>query len=244
MRIQFILCVVAMAAGGVGAADKPLKSNPDWKVEIIRQVPEIHSPSVVTCAPDGRVFVAEDPMDMGLSSKDPADRILCIFPDGHQTVFAEGLHAVYGMQYLDGKLYVHHVPQFSVFVDDHGIGKDRAELIETTNPDPTQGGFNDHIPANIRLAMDGFFYMAVGDKGIFQCESKVDHRKAELRGGGVLRMRPDGTDLEVYSTGTRNHLDVSINAEDEIFTYDNTDDGQGWWTRLTHMVDGGFYGYP
>ncbi|MFN3485149.1 MAG: HEAT repeat domain-containing protein, partial [Planctomycetota bacterium] len=53
-----------------------------------------------------------------------------------------------------------------------------------------------------------------------------------------------GTGLEVYCTGTRNHLDVAIDAEDEMFTYDNTDDGHGWWTRLTHMVDGGFYGYP
>ncbi|HEV8606988.1 MAG TPA: PVC-type heme-binding CxxCH protein [Tepidisphaeraceae bacterium] len=244
MRIQNILVVVGLMGGAVWGANPAFKSNADWKVEVIRQAPEIHSPSVVTCAPDGRVFVAEDPMDMGLPSNEPADRILCIFPDGHQTVFAEKLHAVYGMQYVDGKLYVHHVPKFSVFVDDHGEGKDRVDLIDTTNPDPTAGGFNDHIPANFRLGMDGFFYMSTGDKGIYQCESKVDHRKAEIRGGGVLRIRPDGTDLEVYSTGTRNHLDISINAEDEIFTYDNTDDGQGWWTRVTHMVDGGFYGYP
>ena len=33
---------------------------------------------------------------------------------------------------------------------------------------------------------------------------------------------------------------VAITSEDEIFTYDNTDDGHGWWTRFTHMVDGGF----
>jgi glucose/arabinose dehydrogenase len=59
-----------------------------------------------------------------------------------------------------------------------------------------------------------------------------------------VRFRPDGTDLEVFATGTRNHLDFSINTEDEMFTYDNTDDGRGWWTRFTHMVDGGFYGYP
>ena len=52
------------------------------------------------------------------------------------------------------------------------------------------------------------------------------------------------TGLEVYCTGTRNHLDVAINSEDEMFTYDNTDDGGGWWSRVTHMVDGGFYGYP
>jgi len=119
-----------LAASAACAANGPLKSNPDWKVEIIRQVPEIHSPSVVTCAPDGRIFVAEDPMDMALPSKEPADRILCIFPGGHQTIFAEGLHAVYGMQYVDGKLYVHHVPKFSVFVDDHGVGKDRVVSVD------------------------------------------------------------------------------------------------------------------
>src|SRR5258708_30944695 len=71
-----------------------------------------------------------------------------------------------------------------------------------------------------------------------------DGSKAEIHGGGIMRFRPDGTHLEVYCTGTRNHLDVELNAEDEIFTYDNTDDGNGWWTRVTHMVDGGFYGYP
>ena len=91
--------------------------------------------------------------------------------------------------------------------------------------------------------MDGWFYMSTGDKGIYGAVGK-DGSKAEIHGGGVMRFRPDGTHLEVFCTGTRNHLDVAINAEDEIFTYDNTDDGNGWWTRVTHMVDGGFYGYP
>ena len=31
------------------------------------------------------------------------------------TVFAEKLYAVFGMQYLDGKLYVLHNPKFTVF---------------------------------------------------------------------------------------------------------------------------------
>jgi glucose/arabinose dehydrogenase len=34
-----------------------------------------------------------------------------------------------------------------------------------------------------------------------------------------------------------------MDAEDEIFTYDNTDEHE-WMGRLTHMVEGGFYGYP
>jgi hypothetical protein len=122
------------------------------------------------------------------------------------------------------------------------VGKDRVDLIECTNPRPAPG-FNDHIPSNCRIAMDGYLYISTGDKGIYGAVGK-DGKTAEIYGGGIARMRPDGTDLEVYATGTRNHLDVAVTSEDEFFTYDNTDDGLGWWTRVTHMVDGGFYGYP
>ena len=222
--------------------EAPPRGAADWKVEVVARYPDIKFPSVLCFAPDGRLFIAEDPMDMDGPVNKPIDRILCMHPDGKVTVFAEGLYAVFGLQYLDGKLFVHHTPRFSVFRDENGVGKDRLDLIECTNPNPAPG-FNDHIPSNCRIAMDGFLYISTGDKGIYGAVGK-DGKKAEIFGGGIARMRPDGTDLEVYSTGTRNHLDVAVNAEDELFTYDNTDDGHGWWTRATHMVDGGFYGYP
>src|SRR5882672_7687006 len=222
--------------------EPPPKGPADWKVEVLAKYPDIKFPSVLSFAPDGRLFIAEDPMDMEGPVNKPVDRILCIHPDGKVTVFAEGLYAVFGLQYLDGKVYVHHTPKFSVFTDDHGVGKDRVDLIECTNPNPAPG-FNDHIPSNCRIAMDGYLYISTGDKGIYGAVGK-DGNKAEIHGGGLARMRPDGSDLEVYSTGTRNHLDVAVTSEDELFTYDNTDDGHGWWTRATHMVDGGYYGYP
>ena len=239
-----LLLTVTPVARSQTASDVP-KAPPGWKVEVLTRAPKIQHPSVVVAAPDGRIFVAEDPVDMHLPSSAEADRILCFHPDGRVTTFAEKLHAVFGMLYLDGKLYVHHTPKLSVFTDDgSGVANDRTDLFDCTNPNPwATGGFNDHIPAQIRLAMDGFIYMSVGDKGIYGMVGK-DGKKAELRGGGIVRFRPDGTDLEVFSTGTRNHLDFSINAEDDLFTWDNTDDGRGWWTRFTHMVDGGFYGYP
>jgi putative membrane-bound dehydrogenase-like protein len=240
-----LLCLLSIAAFAQAAPEPvpSLKTPPDWKVEVIAKPPELKWPSVVEAAPDGRIFVAEDPMDMPGPSRVPADRVLCIFPDGHITVFADKLYAVFGLRYIDGKLYIHHTPKLSVFTDDHGIGKDRHDLYDSDNPNPAPG-FNDHIPSNIRLAMDGYLYMSTGDKGIYGAKSNVDGRTAEIHGGGVLRIRPNGRDMEVYSTGTRNHLDLAMNDEDEIFTYDNTDDGQGWWTRYTHMIDGGYYGYP
>jgi putative heme-binding domain-containing protein len=140
---------------------------------------------------------------------------------------------------------VHHSPKLSIFTDDNGVGKDRVDIYDTDNPATWGGGsLNDHIPAQIQLGMDGYFYMSVGDKGVFGIVSNIDKSTAELRGGGVIRFRPDGTQFEVYARGTRNHLDISMNAEDEMFSYDNTDDGLGWNTRFTHLVDGGFYGYP
>jgi putative membrane-bound dehydrogenase-like protein len=214
----------------------------NWKMELIAEAPKIKYPSVVVCAPDGKVFVAEDPMDITRPGNVAEGRIICFNPDGHTTVFAEKLHAIFGMQYLEGKLYVLHNPHFSVFRDDEGVGKDRTELIEQTNPNPWALDWNDHVPANFRLAMDGRFYVAVGDKGIFGAVGR-DGKRVDLHGGGILRLRPDGTELEIYSSGVRNILDVAMTDEDEIFTYDNTDENQ-WMGRVTHMVDGGFYGYP
>jgi putative membrane-bound dehydrogenase-like protein len=231
-----------LAALSMLLQEPPPKGPPDWKVEVLAKFPDIKYPSVLCFAPDGRLFIAEDPMDMEGPVNKPGDRVLCMHPDGRVTVFAQNLYAVFGLQYLDGKVYIHHTPKFSVFTDDHGVGKDRIDLIECTNPNPAPG-FNDHIPSNCRIAMDGYLYISTGDKGIYGAVGR-DGKAIEIHGGGVARMRPDGTDLEVYCTGTRNHLDVAVTAEDEIFTYDNTDDGNGWWSRVTHMVDGGFYGYP
>jgi putative membrane-bound dehydrogenase-like protein len=215
---------------------------PGWRLQLVAQSPVVRHPSVVCSAPDGRVFVGEDPMDISAPHNAARGRIVCFHPDGRRTIFADNLHAVFGMQYLEGKLYVLHNPRFTVFTDDDGIGRDPEHLIEQTLPNPWALGWNDHVPANFQLGMDGFFHVAVGDKGMYGAVGR-DGTRIDLQGGGIVRMRPDGTQLGIYGTGVRNILDVAMNAEDELFTYDNTDEHE-WMGRLTHMVDGGFYGYP
>lgn len=240
-RVTVLLLAAVVTNSVAMGADLPVPISP-WKIELVAQSPELRHPSVVATAPDGRVFVAEDPMDITAPADATLGRILCLHPDGRQTVFATNLHAVFGLQYLEGKVYVLHNPRFSVFRDRNGAGTDREDLIHQTNPNPWALDWNDHVPANFRLGMDGFFYVAIGDKGLYGCTGR-DGSRIDLHGGGILRLRPDGTALEVFSTGVRNILDVALNAEDEIFTYDNTDEHH-WMGRLTHMVDGGFYGYP
>jgi len=74
--------------------------------------------------------------------------------------------------------------------------------------------------------------------------SHQERQVISLEGGGVIRFRPDGSRLEVFASGTRNHLDVPMDEQDRIFVRDNTDDGDGWNTRFIYIVKDGFYGYP
>ena len=60
----------------------------------------------------------------------------------------------------------------------------------------------------------------------------------------MIRVRPDGSDLQVVSTGERNPLSAMLTATDEVFTYGNDDDSKKWPNSLTHHVVGGHYGYP
>jgi len=62
-----------------------------------------------------------------------------------------------------------------------------------------------------------------------------DGRKLQLRGGGVVRVRPDGSNIQLYSRGTRNILDVAISPLMDIFSRDNTNDGGGWDIRFHHF---------
>jgi len=221
-----------------------------FKSELIYGPPEIEHPSVVTCDEDGNLYVGEDPMDMRGPTKKEFDRVILIRWDKGtgkpiRTVFCDNLAAVFGLIWHQGKLYVMHAPHYSVFEDTNGDGVSdvRKDLATGFGPPAGVYGFNDHIVTGTRLGMDRKVYVSVGDKGVPKATGS-DGSTISLEGGGVIRMNLDGSELEIVTSGTRNHLDVAMDALDNIFTYDNTDDGLGWWTRFTHHIESGYYGYP
>ena len=65
-----------------------------------------------------------------------------------------------------------------------------------------------------------------------------------MHGGGIVRVRPDGKEMEIFSHGTRNIYDVAIDPFMNIFTRDNTNDGGGWNIRFSHHIQSAEYGYP
>lgn len=227
------------------AAENP-KVPDGFAIRLVAAVPAVEYPCQVATAPDGSLFVGEDPMDQVGPADKPIDRIL-LFRDGKEpVVFADKLNAIFGMVHHEGSLYVMNMPHLTVLRDADGDGKadSRKELFTDLGvPAGSPNNFNDHIVSGLKIGIDGYLYVAVGDKGVPKATG-LDGRTAQVRGGGVLRCRLDGTGLEVFSTGTRNHLEPNLDDRDNLFTYDNTDDGLGWWTRVTHQIDGGYHGYP
>ena len=222
-----------------------VKLAPGWKIELVAQAPDILFPTAIVTAPDGTIYLGQDPMDMPGPATTPADSVVSI-KDGRITVFAKDLWAVMGLEWVDDTLYVVHAPYLSAFRDtDHdGKADERIDLVTGLGPKvPAFNGINDHIASGIRLGIDGFLYISVGDKGIPRGIGR-DGTTIRLSGGGVIRVRPDGTGLEIVSTGERNPLSVALSATDEIFTYGNDDDSKKWPNSLTHHIVGGHYGYP
>ncbi len=227
-------------------AARPMPVVPrDWSIELVAEAPKILFPTAIVASPDGTVYLGQDPMDMPGPPTRPIDSVVAI-KDGQVRVFADGLWAVMGLEWADGTLYVVHAPFLSAFKDTDGDGKadQRVDLMTGLGPRlPGFSGINDHVASGVRLGMDGFLYISVGDKGIPKGVGR-DGKAITLFGGGVIRIRPDGTDLEVVSTGERNPLSVALTATDDVFTYGNDDDSKRWPNSLTHHIVGAHFGYP
>ncbi|MDB5390451.1 MAG: cotH 2, partial [Planctomycetaceae bacterium] len=59
----------------------------------------------------------------------------------------------------------------------------------------------------------------------------------------IVRVRPDGTELEIYCSGLRNPFDIAIDPFMNLYARDNTNDGAGWDTRVSLLRQTALYGY-
>ena len=139
-----------------------------------------------------------------------------------------------GLIYDNGHLWVLHPPYLTLYKDtDHdGVADQQKRLVSGISTDYVGKRGADHTTNGIRMGIDGWIYIAVGDFGFYKAVG-ADGRTLSRRGGGIIRVRPDGTDMEIYSWGQRNILDACIDPYMNIFTRDNTNDGGGWDIRLS-----------
>src|SRR5215471_8318936 len=90
--VSAVFCSAVLGPATGFAADDMPNCPPNWTVEVVAGAPRVLHPTAVACAPDGRVFVCEDYMDMPGPVDRPVNRILCVHPDGRITVFAERVY--------------------------------------------------------------------------------------------------------------------------------------------------------
>lgn len=241
-----VLCN-ALRAEPAGSPKPPAVTDPRLRVECVAIYPDVEACTTVAGGPDGSIYIGNDPRDARLNTAKPECTIVRYSgsgPDRKRTVFATGLYSPAGMLWHDGWLYVMHDPLLSRFKDTKGAGvADVREDLVTSLGLPPNEGLNDHVVSGLAMGMDGMLYISAGDRGIHNAKG-TDGTLLSLWGGGIVRCRPDGTALEIFSGGTRNHLEVDLDAMDHAFTNDNTDDGNGWWTRVTQQIESGYYGYP
>ena len=238
------------ASGAEGAASiEDVKAPEGFDVSLFAGPPQVTYPVCITTSVDGEVFVGVD--EQGSLGKEPGRGkiVRCIDTDGDGKAdkfndFAKMDHPR-GLVYDNGSMWVLHPPFLSVFRDTNGDGtSDESEvLIEGISTDEVNKRGADHTTNGIRMGIDGWIYIAVGDFGFNKAVAK-DGTTLSKRGGGVVRIRPDGTEMEVFSWGQRNIVDIAIDPSMNVFTRDNTNDGGGWDIRLSHVMQTANYGYP
>lgn len=226
-----------------------VKAPPEFDVRIFAGPPEVNYPVCITAAPTGELFVGID--EQGSLGKEAGRgrivRAIDTNGDGVADKFNDFAKIDHprGLIHDQGHLWVLHPPTLSLLIDKDGDGVSdhQQTLLSNISTDQVNQRGADHTTNGIRMGIDGWIYIAVGDFG-FVNATGTDGRSLSRRGGGIVRIRPDGTDMEVYSWGQRNILDVCIDPFLNMFTRDNTNDGGGWNVRVTHILQGAHYGYP
>ena len=205
-------------------------------------------PTVVAPAPDGSVYMGTD-LNLAQGAVKGRGRIVrLVDTDGdgradRYSIFAT-VDSPRGIVVDGNTVYVLHVPDLTAFRDTNGDGvADKVDVLVRDLGFGLDVRSSDHSTNNIALGIDGWIYVAVGDYGYLNAKGK-DGTTITHRGGSVVRVRPDGSGLEIYAVGTRNIYDIAVDPFGRVYARDNTNDGLGWDTRLHYIPAGADMGYP
>ncbi len=228
---------------------KDVKVAEGFDVSLFSTPSAANYPVYVAAAPGGDLYVASD--GNGSLGRDPNRgrivRLRDADKDGRAdevTEFVKDVDSPRGMVWDHDRLYVIHPPDVSCYIDSNGDGQaDEQKTLITGIAFGFKDRPADHTTNGLTLGIDGWLYISGGDFG-FKDAVGSDGKRLQHRNGGVLRFRPDGSGLEIFSTGTRNILGTPISPLLDIFARDNTNDGGGWDVFFHHFTGLTDHGYP
>ncbi len=225
-----------------------VEAPPEFDVTVFATPDQANYPVYVASSPDGTVFIASDG-NASMGSDPGRGRVVRLRDtndDGRADEVKEfvKVDSPRGLVWDGDRLYLMHPPHLSAFIDHDGDGiSDEQKILVKNIGWGLKDRPADHASNGVTLGVDGWLYLAIGDFGFMDAEG-TDGRKLTFRGGGVVRVRTDGTGLELYSRGTRNIVEIAVGPLLDAIARDNTNDGGGWDVRLHQFTGLEDHGYP
>jgi len=229
----------------------PLKVPDGFHATLFACDPLVEYPSVIALGPrSGSVFAAHDyltGLGVEIVRRDEIRLIEDTDGDGYadrSTKYAGKFNSIQGLAFHDGSIFVMHAPLLTQLRDtnDDGVADERSDLISGLGLPPEENDNRLHCANGVIAGHDGWLYLALGDRG---CDvQRPEGDRLLFQQGGILRCRPDGSDLHVFSTGLRNIYDVVLDDELNVFVRDNENDGGDYMIRVCHCFSGSDHGYP
>lgn len=211
-----------LTKGEMGSNDKPFAidtltipyDNPFKALFFCTGVDVLNSGDLVMCTAHGDVWIVKG-VDNNLQEL-----------RWHR--FATGLYHPLGLKVVDGVIYVLERGQITRLWDNNKDGE--ADYYEClTNAWHTGAGEHSY-DTNLETDKEGrFYFFKTGDP-------QLPH------GGTLLRCQFDGTGVEVYCTGFRHPMALSVSPTGQV----TGSDQEGNWipsTRIDYFKQGGFYGF-
>lgn len=171
-----------------------------------------------------------------------------------------------GLLYAHGALYANANNSKALFRLRDTQGNNQFD--EITELLRTEGGVG-HGRNHVKLGPDGWLWIAHGNNvrlpknlstnsplrnfahdRLIPCpwDATMFDGDVELPAGHILRVKPDGSEIQLFAGGFRNPLDVAFNQHGDLFTFDadmEWDVGTPWYmpNRVLHILPGADFGW-
>lgn len=256
MLLGGVAGLVILGLAGIGAVSLLRRANtssapqaiprmgivlpPGFVADVYAEPEGAELPSVVTFGPDGalylmtvsgKIFKIEDKDD------NQTGEAVTVLYDNAGGALVQSV----GLAFYEDKIYISDSGRISTLEDSDGDGTlDKLTPLVEGLPSLQ---FPDHSNNGIVFGPDGKLYVGVG--------ATSDHSPAkDPLEASILRMNPDGSELEVFATGFRNPYDLTFSPDGALFTTDNNPSEMDATMRylppeeLNHVQQGKDYGFP
>ena len=123
--------------------------------------------------------------------------------------------------------------------DGDGVAEKRESLFRGFG---VHAAFDGHDLHGLTVGPEGKIYFSCGDNG-FSVRTKEGQLLHHPNTGGVLRMEPDGTKLEVFAIGLRNVQEFDFDKYGNMFAVDNDGDLEDERERTVYIAEGSDSGW-